>query len=149
MQTRSSLDLSCNKTMITRFSLLYLDISKKYETIKNEISIIKRLKLINSIFSCSLKHMNMLLKIANMNYDISIERYFKSILMKKKDLKKQIDEYSLDPEIDNPQFKLYSKLLLNKMDKLSVYINDYFTRKYIFVLMRTNKDVYSNILSYI
>lgn len=93
--------------------------------------------------------MNMFIRLLNINYMKSVEFYFKQILDKKKFFKKEIAQYSLDPNNNNPQFKLYSKRILNKIDKMSAFVIDYYNRKYFIVLKKTNKDIYSNILSYL
>ena len=118
MKTRS-LDLNCGKKMHSRFAITLNKKMKNYQDRQNTMSINKRLKNLNYIFLYSLQHMNMFIRLLNINYMKSVEFYFKQILDKKKFFKKEIAQYSLDPNNNNPQFKLYSKLLFNKILKVT------------------------------
>ena len=121
----------------------------KYYSVNLFLTVNNRLKDINNLLFTILQNIHIYLKIQNTKYNDSIEKFFNLILNKNIFIENKIEELACNIENNNDKFYMYANRIVRKINKFKSIINEHKNRKYIVILMKTNRDVYYNILSYL
>ena len=139
-ESRNILHIFCVKHYIMTF---------KYQNIKVYLNDIQKLNLLNKIILFQLKNLNNLFQLQNSFNNEKVNCLLKSFLKKKNEFLIQIKELSQKPENNCESFKKASKILINRSCRVNKLINNYFNKNYSYILLKTNRDLYHNILSYL
>lgn len=143
MQTRTT-NYSDERILITRFGETIKNLCYKVKNAKD----IDKVDIINSIV-CYIHKNNMLKFIQTPKYILVFEHYYLIMLKNNKSYKTDLVSFSQKKENDNELFKKKTKQLLQNSHKMTQFIHNYFNLKYLYVLLRTNRDVYRIIMSYL
>lgn len=166
MQTRTT-DYSCCDYVLRVFYTKFNTLMREYFVKIKSLDKIKTIYKLNKIFNFIKKNIDNLLNFKNrsLKYIESIENFLKIITIKKSEIKKDIFIIRLRYEIELMNYerdeidwykpmdlvlfhKLSTKFDING-DILDSKMKDYYTRKYIFILFKTNRDIYHIVLSYL
>lgn len=104
--------------------------------------IIEYINNVNSII-------NIIKKNQNKNYMGFFEKQFRIIINKQKEFKKEVKILSLYEKNNNETFKKISNELVIKCNNIASIVYGYFNIKYMFILHKTNADIFRIVMSYI
>lgn len=109
----------------------------------------EKIQSINAIHQYFMQYFDMFSKLRDFNHICHVDETLLVILKKMKILNEGIFLLSLKMSNKTRSFETVSKTFSNTCKKFRKKTFDYFNRKYICILFRTNTHIYREILSYI
>lgn len=148
MQTRN-LDYSNKNQFVIRFSDKLMMMIQNYHVVRGLLTPIQRVKRVNHIMHIILKYMPSIICIQNEGRNLYFEDMEKlfHVLFHRKTVFHV--EMMYESEHNNPHFMCHYYRLMQKCNKLNAILTNYFHRKSMAVLLKTNRDIYRHILNFL
>ena len=124
-----------------------------YKNVTNSYDDVEKIKCVLCVINEYINNINSIIKIIkknqNKNYMGFFEQQFRIIIFKQKEFKESVKILSLYEKNKNETFKKISNELVKKCNKIASIVYDYFNIKFMFILHKTNTDIFRIVMSYI
>ena len=148
MHTRTT-DYSVPELQLKPFVLSYVKKLQKYRRQNKSKEEFQNVLSLNNILKYELNYFPLYSKITNKESVLNIEEKLKLNLKKIKHFKDSLFLQSFKETNKTVQYKEAAAILSKTCDLMRAKIYEYYHRKYICILFRTNSDIYRLILSFL